>query len=61
MFLEFHLNFNGLTTTYNFNCITYVNHMGSRIVRTLYVPHLWLYIGLMMAVVTAETCSHVIN
>jgi len=30
----------GLATTYNFNCITHVNHMRSHIVRTLYVPNL---------------------
>ena len=40
MFLDFYINFNGLTTTYNFNCVTYVNRMGSHIVRTLYVPNL---------------------
>jgi hypothetical protein len=61
MFLDFHLNFNSLTTIYNFNCITYVNHMGSQTLRTLYVHSLGLYFGLMMTVVTAETCSHVIN
>ena len=40
MFLDFYLNFNGLTTTYNFKCIIYLNHVGSHIVRTLYVPNL---------------------
>ena len=40
MFLDFYLNFNGLTTAYNFNCITCVNHMESDLVRTLYVPSL---------------------
>jgi hypothetical protein len=39
MVLDFYLNFIAVTTTYNFNCITYVNPMGSHIVRTLYVPN----------------------
>ena len=38
--LDFCLNFNGLTTTYNFNCITYVNHMGSHIVLTYLLTYL---------------------